>query len=378
MQVLVLLGSIALLSAASLAQTGWKELSRRFERAFEGLVAQVEQAPEVSRPQVGLFVPAEPGPQSAGALPSKWVALPAESAPARLVLLVHGLDEPGDIWCDLAPALVEAGHAVARFEYPNDQPVQASGALLIDSLRQARQAGVVQISIVAHSMGGLVSFDAMTRQDGYAGDVGGGADLPRIVRLIAVGTPWKGSPWAGLRAITEVREQVQRWYMNESWDVRPLLQFRSDGLGEAGEDLAEKSELIETLNKRDVPESLALTLVAGRLARSEPEDLSWIEESTLLRRLLGPERVSELVVELREAASQLGDGVVPLESALARSGTDQVVLDANHRGLIRRTPVDFASRAEKDAAPPAIAVIIERLGKTEADSLRTGGDRTTP
>lgn len=361
MRVSVSLAAIALLSAPVPAQTGWKELARRFERAFDDLVAQVEQAPQVAQPQVGIFVPADPGAKSAAALPSKWSPLPSQDAPASLVLLVHGLDEPGDIWCDLAPALVEAGHSVARFEYPNDQPVHASSALLIEHLRKARSGGVREISIVAHSMGGLVSFDAMTRDDGYAGDVGERDDLPRIVRLIAVGTPWNGSPWANLRAITEVREQVQRWYMNESWDVRPLLQFRNDGRGEAGGDLAEKSALIQTLKQRAVPEALALTLVAGRLTRAEPEELTWIEESGLLRRLLGPERVGELTAQLRAAAGELGDGVVPLASALARSDADRVVLDANHRGLIRRTPVDFVGSADKDAPPPAIAVILERL-----------------
>lgn len=367
MHVFVSLAVLGLLAATVPAQTGWKELARRFERAFDDVTAQIEQAREIARPQVGIFIPAEPGAKSAGALPSKWVALPSEGAPATLVLLVHGLDEPGDIWCDLAPALVEAGHFVARFEYPNDQPVEKSSALLIEHLRRARSAGVVEISIIAHSMGGLVSFDAMTREDGYAGDVVGRSDLPRITRLIAVGTPWNGSPWASLRAITEVREQVQRWYMDESWDVRPLLQFRNDGLGEAGDELAEKSELIETLKKRPVPEALALTLVAGRLAASEPEDLAWVDESILLRQLLGRERVAELVEQLKAAAKELGDGVVPLASALARSQGDQVVLEANHRGLIRRTPVDFASGSQKDAPPPAIAVIVERLGKGQSE-----------
>ncbi|MCL4221153.1 MAG: hypothetical protein KJZ65_07270 [Phycisphaerales bacterium] len=367
LHVLVSLAPIGLAAAKVPAQVTWNELARRFERAFDDLSAQIEQAREIARPQVGIFIPAEPGAKSAGTLPSKWVALPSEGAPATLVLLVHGLDEPGDIWCDLAPALVQAGHCVARFEYPNDQPVEKSSALLIEHLRRARSAGVTEISIVAHSMGGLVSFDAMTRADGYAGDASGGAGLPRVTRLIAVGTPWNGSPWARLRAITEVREQVQRWYMNESWDVRPLLQFRNDGLGEAGDELAEKSELIESLKQRPVPESLALTLVAGRLTSSEPEDLAWVEESTLLRRLLGRERVAELAGQLRAAAKELGDGVVPLESALARSQDDQVVLEANHRGLIRRTPVDFASGAEKDTPPPAIAVIVERLGKRQSE-----------
>jgi pimeloyl-ACP methyl ester carboxylesterase len=72
----------------------------------------------------------------------------------RVVLLVHGLDEPGSIWDELIPELHARGHAVARFDYPNDQPARASADLLLGELRQIRAQGITQIDIVAHSMGG--------------------------------------------------------------------------------------------------------------------------------------------------------------------------------------------------------------------------------
>ncbi|RMH12467.1 MAG: alpha/beta fold hydrolase [Planctomycetota bacterium] len=339
----------------------WRQLVEQFEQTCEELLDKAQELDDVPEPMVGIYVPRRPGVDAAGELPSKWVPLNGQDRVApKLVLLVHGLDEPGDIWCDLAPALVEHGYAVARFEYPNDQHVVESATRLLESLRQARSCGVEEIVIVAHSMGGLVSFDALTRADGYAGDVSGGEQLPRVTRLIAVGTPWKGSPWARLRVLAEVREQVQRWMMDESWDIRPLLRFRNDGLGEAAEDLSEESELIRALNERAVPEKLSLTIIAGRMAPEEKLDVGWIRESRLLRQMLGREGVEALLDDLAEARRTLGDGVVPIESALARATGDVVILDANHRGLLRRTPIDFAT-AEGDGKPPAIEVILDRL-----------------
>ena len=36
------------------------------------------------------------------------------------VVLAHGLDEPGNLWADLGPALAENGFNVLEFRYPND------------------------------------------------------------------------------------------------------------------------------------------------------------------------------------------------------------------------------------------------------------------
>ena len=52
----------------------------------------------------------------------------------RVVMLVHGLDEPGGIWDQLAPALVADGHTVVRFEYANDQAIAISAGDLIEAL----------------------------------------------------------------------------------------------------------------------------------------------------------------------------------------------------------------------------------------------------
>lgn len=348
-------------AAPAAAQESWREALDRFEEGLDGLLDEVADLDERPAPLSGIYLPPGLEPKAAAELPGAWTALgEVENPPRRLVLLVHGLDEPGDIWCDLAPALVEAGHDVARFEYYNDQDVETSAAELLRALRAARDAGVEEIAVVGHSMGGLVTFRALTTEAGYAGDVSGGDDLPRVSRLIAVGTPWAGSPWAKLRPAAEIREQVQRWMMDESWDIRPLLDFRRDGMGQAARDLAEGSAFVESLGACDTPAGLPLTNIAGQIVDAGPADLAWVHESKLLGELMDEDDLDEFAAELRAATDQLGDGVVPIESALARDCGDNVVFPANHRALIRRTPVDFLTGTTPEG-PPGIPVILERL-----------------
>ena len=350
-------------------QPAWRDAVQRLEDHLDDTFGELTWTEQSAEPLVGVFVPADDSPEAARAMPSKWVPLTdAHPVPKRLVLLVHGLDEPGDIWSDLAEALVNNGHAIARFEYPNDQRVLDSGAAMVEHLRAARAAGVEEVTIVAHSMGGLVSFDALTRGDGYAGVVRTPADFPRVVRFVAVGTPWEGSPWAPLRAAAEVREQITRWMMDESWDLRPVLHYRRDGVGQAGQDLEPGSALVTELAARPWPEGLPLTVIAGQITRPDPGKLEKFEGSELLGELLGREQLESLTADLRRASEELGDGVVSVQSALARETDDAQVFEVNHRALVRHSPVDFLTGQEPDG-PPGIAIILDRiesdLGETD-------------
>lgn len=340
----------------------WGDVGGRIERGVEDALDGVAALTRVPPPLVGVLLPPDGDSHAAALLPDQWTPLAErESAPHRLVLLVHGLDEPGDIWCDLAPALVEAGHAVARFEYPNDQHVVDSGAAMLAALRQARSQGVTDVSIIAHSMGGLVTLDALTRDGASSPEAADGSDLPRVERFIAVGTPWRGSPWAAWRGVTEVREQVQRWAASDAWDLTPMLRGRGDGRGQAAEDLAEGSSILAELSKRALSPQIRLTLIAGSIGGNDEAELSWMDQSRLLREVVGREGVADLKRTIMQKGRRLGDGVVPIRSALGRQTDDQVTLSANHRGLLRRTPIDFVTAAEASEAPPAIAVILERL-----------------
>jgi len=257
----------------------------------------------------------------------------------RVVLLVHGLDEPGDVWEDLTPALAGAGWRPVRFDYPNDQAVERSGALLAAALGELGDAGVARLSIVAHSMGGLVTLDALTRPDAAPG-------APAVDRLVTLGTPWGGSPWTGLRWAGELREQIQRLSEGGADGVGELRRFLDDGRGEAAADLAPDSAFLGALLARPRPEGVAITCIRGRLVRPPPG----------------------APADLFAMADTLGDGVVPIASAALPGVDDVVEVGANHRAMVRRLPFTGTGPAWEAgvpaaAPPPAIPVILERLAR---------------
>lgn len=346
------------------APTPWRDALDRVETNLDEIFDAVAGLNRVPPPQVGLYVPAGPATEDAAAPPAAWVPLLGEHAtqrpPRRMVLLVHGLDEAGDIWTELAPALVNAGHDVVRFEYPNDQRIHASAELLLRSLRDARAAGLEEIAVVAHSMGGLVTFDALSRPDGYAGNVSSPADLPRVSHFFSIGTPWNGSPWATLQAIGEAHEQVTRVLAGDSFDIRPMLRYRRDGSGQAGDDLLPDSDLIAELRARPWPDNLPLTIVAGKITNPDPATYDSIADSQILRELLGSDRVAALVADFRAATEDLGDGVVSLTSAFGRQTDDTHVFPVNHRALLHNSPIDFIT-GQAPQGPPAIPIILDRL-----------------
>lgn len=323
-----------------------------FERAAEAWLGELGASAPGVTPGVYQFRSGEAG---APGMLAGWPALGDGELPARVVVLVHGLDDPGDVWEDLAPELARAGHGVVRLEYPNDQAIAASGALVREQIAGLRARGVERMDLVCHSMGGLVAWDALTR----AGEDG----LPTTGRIVTIGTPWEGSPWAGVRALSEVREVVQRWVQSESRDPAAAWAFLGDGSGEAGADLVPGSEYLTELLARPAPACEGLTVIVGRLAQGAGLDPEWIGTSELLGRVLGAEERENLLGAARRAAGVLGDGVVPMDSAFALDAPDTVVLEANHRGLVRRTPVDFLTGGGGEMPPPAVAVVLERLGK---------------
>lgn len=296
----------------------------------------------------------------------EWIPL-GSAAPARVVLLVHGLDEPGSIWDDLTPALRDAGHAVARFDYPNDQPIAESAALLGAALRDLRARGVRQVDVVGHSMGGLIARDVLTRPGLYAGKAAGHDDLPDVPRLVTVGTPNAGSPWAKLRAVAEIREQVERFFSDPARDWRGLLGYLGDGMGEAGDDLLPGSAYLGDLNARALPRGVAITIIAGRMAPVQNEDLAWLADSWLLRQLVGREDAEKVAQGIHDLSTQLGDGVVPVASTPLRGVDDVVLLEgANHRTMLRASRLINGARGlvgEAPTSPEAIPVILDRLAR---------------
>ncbi len=278
----------------------------------------------------------------------------------KVVVLVHGLDEPGGIWDQLAPALARQGHTVVRFDYANDQAIKLSASSLLDELSVLEGAGVQEISFVCHSMGGLVVRDAITR------DVFEEQPI-RVDRLVTIGTPHGGSPWARLRAVAEIREQVQRWVESDDLDPKRLLGFAQDGVGQAGTDLLPGSDFFKELNQRTLDPAIQITCIVGRTVPESGRDLGSLIASGVMSELIGERDTKVIGDELEKLSSELGDGVVPMSSAVLAGVDDVVVLEANHRSLIRSVELGEAIRELQglgaSGQPPAIEVVLDRLNQ---------------
>lgn len=321
-----------------------ERLTREIEASAGRLVPRSEELKEY-----GLFS------YIAGPVPA-WRPLAGCTLDERVIVLVHGLDEMGPVWDDLAPKLAAAGYDVVRFNYPDDQAIADSARLLDAGLEDLASAGVTRVDIVAHSMGGLVARETLTSPAHYAGHSAGHSNRPRIGRLIMMGTPNQGAALASLRSVAEVRERVVKWWLSPDRDYRRLLDVEVDGNGEAGRDLLPHSAFLETLNARGTPTGVEITTIAARLA-DESTLLGWIPS---MAKSVMPASWEE---QVRKASEAVGDGAVSLESSRLAGVEDFTELHANHRSMICGVPWFGESKPTQRAEPPAIGIILDRLAR---------------
>jgi pimeloyl-ACP methyl ester carboxylesterase len=294
-----------------------------------------------------------------------WQRLKQDETPQRIVILVHGLDEPGNIWDDLTPALLDEGHAVVRFEYPNDQAIDASADFFAEHLRTLRTNGTLHADIVCHSMGGLVSRDTLTRKAFYADNPD---DYPNIEHLITVGTPNHGSPLAPLQPISEVRELLVRWALSFG-DAQ--LSGSSLGDAQAARDLAPGSDFLNQLNTRPFPQKITYTIIAGKLVPLDANAARTVLDDPTIRAILPASNRDAIVSQLNALAKGVGDGVVPLDSAMLEGINDVVILNTNHRSMLKRSALAHTALEAVDATlsyAPAIPIIINRLHHDQHDT----------
>jgi pimeloyl-ACP methyl ester carboxylesterase len=278
------------------------------------------------------------------------------------VVLIHGLDDPGKVWMNLAPVLAKADYDVWTMVYPNDQPVAESARFFADQLTILHRLGAERIVIVAHSMGGLVARDMLTDPDiGYDRQVQSGG-LPEVAQLIMVGTPNHGSHLAHFRFLTELRDQ---WVHLTTGRGHWLL-WILDGAGEAKIDLLPGSRFLTELNARPHPPGVELAIIAGVIGSWDETEIQRFAAS--LQRNL-PEGKEDLAEELqdwlRHMAAELGDGLVTLESSRL-PGVPHQIVPGTHLSIIRNLS------EESTRVPPAVPIILEIIDRSGFKNYANG------
>jgi pimeloyl-ACP methyl ester carboxylesterase len=314
-----------------------KELRRQFREAVERQFP--DQAAEVAS-TYGLHKF-----QSHAARPQ--VNSPSKSA----IVLIHGLDDPGKVWMNLAPALAGEGFDVWFMHYPNDQPIAASSRFFLDNLHDLYNDSYSKISIVAHSMGGLVAREMLTSPElTYLEKIRSGL-VPEVVDLIMVGTPNHGSELARFRLLTEFRDQwIQATEGKGHW-----LKWILDGAGEAKIDLLPDSKFLTDLNARPHPEGVKMSVIAGVASPWDTDEIdSFIHSVHDQVSESKPHTLSELEEFRISVTDSLGDGLVTVSSSRLE-GIPHRIVRGTHLTIIRNVS------KENERIPPAVPIIIEQL-----------------
>ncbi len=271
--------------------------------------------------------------------------------PGKIPLVfVHGLLSDPSTWSDMANELRAQPDIIARYqlwtyEYPTGQAFLRSAAALRQQLYAARNEldparqdpALDQMVLIGHSMGGLVSKLQVTNSGSTLWDSVANEPLetirtttatrndlarlfffhplPQVKRVVFVGTPHRGSPWArrmaGRLGSAFVSQPPER--------VTQHRQLVDDNPG-----------VFSTEVRRRIPDSLDLLEPDSALLKAI-ESLP-ISSCVQAHSIIGTGR--------RMLGSGLADGVVPVDSA-RHTGLSEKFVDARHREL-RRHPDSIA------------------------------------
>ncbi len=272
--------------------------------------------------------------------------------PERVIVLVHGLDEPGTIWRALIPSLVGDGLVVAEVHYANDRAVADSTLAVAAVLAELAQRGVRRVDLVAHSMGGLVCRALLADDARYADAGAARAGLPQVDRLIMVATPNHGSELARMRALGEVREQVVRLFTGHAEFGGGWL----DGDGEAAADLLPDSALLRALAAEPLPRDVRIAIIAGDASPIDAQGLQKLVD--WWRTQVHDDDTAQAWRDgLLALSDGTGDGAVSVESTRLDGVADHVVLRGNHLSLLEPLLEPLLPGDQ----PPAIDAIRSRL-----------------
>ena len=243
----------------------------------------------------------------------------------RVVILVHGLQGSHDSLEGLIPPLCRQGYPYGTFAYPNDGPIADSVQLLDRELKALDLPDGVHITLVTHSMGGLVARSLVENPRLHD---------PRIDRLVMICPPNHGSNLAYLPPGLDLHEHLHDRPVSEL----PEFVFRStvDGFNEAQHDLRPQSRFLLQLNARPRNPSVRYSILLGSVSPASAAQLDavgeklddWSEQSDTFR-FFAP-KLRKCLDHPEELTPGQGDGAVALARGRLAGVSDTVELPIDH------------------------------------------------
>lgn len=275
-------------------------------------------------------------------------------AQQRVVVLVHGLEGGALTYRNLAPALEEHGWFPLALIYPNDGSVEEPAAFLRTELvRLHAKHTSTRFVIVAHSLGGLVAWDALTGPEG----------MPLgVTDLVTLGTPFGGSALAAFQSELEIADVAMR-IMAGDWAGRDI---GHDGSGEAVDVLLPESSIRKQLLARPLPDNVRLHVVAGDAGPIKTSEQRNFEDAIerLIHKLKPRPAFAKNLRALAiapELIAGFGDGAVTVESAtLVEKYHSKQVFPLSHLGLLL---ADGTGESNEPSRQQPLVWILSQLDK---------------
>lgn len=197
------------------------------------------QSPVMARPQLspGVYWPKDRSTTTADGATLRWTTLPDRGGNDRpTVALLSGFLCADTWWHDMAPALSDAGYRVVLLHYrgiagsglprtgldPRGLSVERFAEDVLDVLHAA---GVAEVSLVGHSMGGQVMVEVARRIPGRIRSMVGVTAADRSPFRDLYGAGWLAHPLVStvLRGLRLLREPMGTAVYRTVWRTLPFV-----------------------------------------------------------------------------------------------------------------------------------------------------------
>ena len=230
----------------------------------------------------------------------------------------------------------KAGHRCATFRYPNDQALADSAQLLSKVLSEQDQ----EISVVTHSMGGLIARETIENPR---------LDPGNVRRLVMIAPPNHGSQLARIAYSMDLIEYITCDRRRE--EAGFIYGSIVDGLAEATDDMTPDSNFLRQLNARPRNTKVRYSIFLGSDAPLDQNTLkrtrqclahvsahcSWIREMK--------SQLKSNLPELDELVAGRGDGIVSVRRGRLEGVDDLFIGGFDHNSVLSSTPTSNAIKA---------------------------------